>query len=260
MQPQGSAAGQVRAGSAGGARAFPFGIDGPGLEVTQRSRSTVVTCVGAFVLLAMVGSMLALASASFALLSQFTWVFVTLFLLAAYAGYWTCQHQVAWLIFWCLPMLHGLCWLQLVLISFYGVFPGTLWGQAGAHSAQRLLMGQLGTVPLLGVPLAALLAYMWFERHYLFLAFHDFSAQLRKEHTNYNILWYAHAFRLCCRWHLARRHLARRLIGAPTADRARACLRAGTYAVPCFLWHCGSTPSTLSSSPTCHAGPARRRL
>ena len=133
--------------------------------------------------------MLALGSASFALLSQFTWVLVTLFLVAAYAGYWTCQHQVAWLIFWCLPMLHGLCWLQLVLIPLYGVLPGTLWARFGAHSAHRLLMGQLGTAALLGVPLIALLGYTWFERHYLLLVFHDFGAQLLREHVKYNILW-----------------------------------------------------------------------
>lgn len=147
-------------------------------------------CVGAFVLLAMVGSLMALGSASFGLLTQWTWVLVTLFGLAAYAGYWTCQHQVAWLIFWCLPMLHGLLWVQLFVIACYGVRPGTLWAQFGEHSADRLLMAQLGTLGLLGLPLAALLAYMWFERAYLLLVFHDFSEQLRPDHRKWNLVWH----------------------------------------------------------------------
>ena len=72
----------------------------------------------------------------------------TMFGIAVFAGYWTLQHQVAWLIFWCLPMLHGLLWLQLILISFFGVWPSTLWREYSAHSGGRLLMAQLGTVPL----------------------------------------------------------------------------------------------------------------
>jgi len=173
-----------------GMRAFPFGLDGPGLQICQFARSVIATCVGAFVLLAMVGSLLTLGSASFGLLSQFSWVLFTLYGLAAYAGYWTCQHQVAWLVFWCLPMLHGLLWLQLVLIGRYGVWPGALWAQFGEHSADRLLMAQLGSIGLLGLPLAALLSYMWLERNYLLLVFHDFSAQLRPEHVKWNLLWH----------------------------------------------------------------------
>eukprot|EP00966_Prymnesium_polylepis_P304167 7027213-Prymnesium_polylepis.1 len=260
-----------------GMRAFPFGLDGPGLQICQFARSVIATCVGAFVLLAMVGSLLTLGSASFGLLSQFSWVLFTLYGLAAYAGYWTCQHQVAWLVFWCLPMLHGLLWLQLVLIGRYGVWPGALWAQFGEHSADRLLMAQLvrrplgharararthththreprgrdcassarpacrrprgggggtharrplchplrarphftplprsatpvhaipsrfpgyqGSIGLLGLPLAALLSYMWLERNYLLLVFHDFSAQLRPEHVKWNLLWCAQSAR-----------------------------------------------------------------
>jgi hypothetical protein len=183
---------------------YPFGEDGPSLELTYRSQNTVVMCVIGFWLFGMGGSLLALGSINFGLLSQYTWCLCTLFGGAVFVGYWTLQHEVAWLIFWCLPMLHGLLWLQLLLVSFYGVPPSTLWRKCGEHSGSRLLMAQLGTVALLWHPLVALLAFVWVERTYLLLLFHDFTAQLMPEHFKWNLLWCtspARTLLLACRHH-----------------------------------------------------------
>ena len=40
-------------------------------------------------------------------------------------------------------MVHGLLWLQLVLVASTGVWPGTLWAIFETHSGTDLLMAQL---------------------------------------------------------------------------------------------------------------------
>ena len=54
------------------------------------------------------------------------WTVVTVYSALIFAGYWLTQPLEAWLIFWFLLMVHGLLWLQLVLVAVYGVWPGTL--------------------------------------------------------------------------------------------------------------------------------------
>lgn len=138
-----------------GAHTFPFGPDGPILEVQRRCTSTVTVCVHGFWLLFMVGTLLALGLSGFSLFCHWVWLLSTLFAGATFAGYWVAQQHEAWLIFWTLWMIHGLLWLQLVLVASTGVWPGTLWANFETHSGTDLLMAQLGSVPLCARPPAA---------------------------------------------------------------------------------------------------------
>ena len=45
------------------------------------------------------------------------WTVVTVYSALIFAGYWLTQPLEAWLIFWFLLMVHGLLWLQLVLVA-----------------------------------------------------------------------------------------------------------------------------------------------
>lgn len=130
-----------------GTHTFPFGSDGPILEVQRRSHGTVYACVHGFWLLFMVGTMLALGLSGFSLFSHWVWFLATLFAGATLVG-WVAQPQEAWLIFWSMWMVHGTLWLQLVLVAYDGVWPGTLWANFGGHSGTHLLMAQLGSGPL----------------------------------------------------------------------------------------------------------------
>ena len=49
------------------------------------------------------------------------WTVVTVYSALIFAGYWLTQPLEAWLIFWFLLMVHGLLWLQLVLVAVYGL-------------------------------------------------------------------------------------------------------------------------------------------
>ena len=49
------------------------------------------------------------------------WTVVTVYSALIFAGYWLTQPLEAWLIFWFLLMVHGLLWLQLVLVAVYGI-------------------------------------------------------------------------------------------------------------------------------------------
>jgi len=118
------------------------------LEVQRRSRNTVFTCIHGFWLLFMVGTLLALGLSSFSMLCHWVWFLSTLFAGVTFAGYWVLQEHEAWLIFWSMWMLHGLLWLQLVLVAYSGVWPSTVWANFEHHSAKDLLMAQLGTGPL----------------------------------------------------------------------------------------------------------------
>lgn len=173
-----------------GAHTFPFGADGPILEVQRRCTSTVTVCVHGFWLLFMVGTLLALGLSGFSLFCHWVWLLSTLFAGATFAGYWVAQQHEAWLIFWSLWMIHGLLWLQLVLVASKGVWPGTLWANFETHSGTDLLMSQLGSVPLLILPLVAFLAFVWFERSYLQIIYYDFTSQLEPQHRIYNWLWH----------------------------------------------------------------------
>lgn len=173
-----------------GARTFPFGLEGPGLEMHRRQRGMVALAVHGFVTFMMSGTLLALGGSGFGLLTTFSWALTTLFAVATFAEYWVLQHEVAWALFWGLPMLHGLLWLQLGLVGAFGVLPGALWHAAAAHSGGSVLMAQLGTAPLLGLPLLAVLGYVWAEQRYLLLLFHDFSAQLLPEHVWLNVAFH----------------------------------------------------------------------
>lgn len=196
-----------------GAHTFPFGADGPILEVQRRCTSTVTICIHGFWLLFMVGTLLALGLSGFSLFCHWVWLLSTLFAGATFAGYWIAQQHEAWLIFWSLWMIHGLLWLQLVLVASNGVWPGTLWANFESHSGTDLLMAQLGSAPLcarplrassrlgltthvyrrLVLPLLAFLAFVWFERNYLQIIYYDFTSQLEPQHRACNLLWCARA-------------------------------------------------------------------
>lgn len=169
---------------------YLFGADGPGLLMDKRSPRLEWQAAQSFALFVMFGTLLSLGGLEFSLLCQWSWLLVAVFGAMALTGYWVLQVASAWLIFWCLPMLHGLLWLQLLLIGAYGVWPSTLWHEFGGHSGQRLLIAQLGSVVLLLFPLAAFLTYLWVERTYLFAIFHDFRSQLLTEHRKWNYVWH----------------------------------------------------------------------
>ena len=122
--------------------------------------------------------------------ADWVWTVVTVYSALIFAGYWLTQPLEAWLIFWFLLMVHGLLWLQLVLVAVYGVWPGTLWAELSHHSGGSVLMAQMGAAPLLVLPLLAFLAFMWAERPYLEVVFYDFTAQLLPEHRKWNVLWH----------------------------------------------------------------------
>ena len=145
---RGATSGIFASASTLGAHTFPFGPDGPILEVQRRCTSTVTVCVHGFWLLFMVGTLLALGLSGFSLFCHWVWLLSTLFAGATFAGYWVAQQLEAWLIFWTMWMVHGLLWLQLVLVASTGVWPGTLWANFETHSGTDLLMAQLGSVPL----------------------------------------------------------------------------------------------------------------
>ena len=149
---RGAPSGLFASASTLGAHPFPFGPDGPILEVQRRCTSTVTVCVHGFWLLFMVGTLLALGLSGFSLFCHWVWLLSTLFAGATFAGYWVAQQHEAWLIFWTLWMVHGLLWLQLVLVASKGVWPGTLWANFETHSGTDLLMAQLGSVPLCARP------------------------------------------------------------------------------------------------------------
>ena len=138
----------------------------------------------------MVGTLLALGLSGFSLFCHWVWLLSTLFAGATFAGYWVAQQLEAWLIFWTMWMVHGLLWLQLVLVASTGVWPGTLWAELSHHSGGSVLMAQMGAAPLLVLPLLAFLAFMWAERPYLEVVFYDFTAQLLPEHRKWNVLWH----------------------------------------------------------------------
>jgi hypothetical protein len=139
----------------------------------------------------MLGSLAVLGhDPSLCMLCHWSWLLFSVFSVTTFVGNWLFPKLEAWLLFWTLPMLHGLLWLQAVLIAFAGVWPGTLWAGVSAHSGSRLLMAQLGSAPLLLLPLAAMLAYMWVERAYLLVIFYDFRSQLLPEHRKWNLLWH----------------------------------------------------------------------
>mmetsp|Transcript_10624 Transcript_10624/g.21571 ORF Transcript_10624/g.21571 Transcript_10624/m.21571 type:complete len:163 (-) Transcript_10624:188-676(-) len=75
-------------------------------------------------------------------------------------------------------MLHGLLWLNLVLVPLRGVTPSTLWAAFGEHGGDHLLFAQLGDAILLLFLPVALLAFLFWERRYLRAVFHDFRSQL----------------------------------------------------------------------------------
>ena len=149
---RGATSGIFASASTLGAHTFPFGPDGPILEVQRRCTSTVTVCVHGFWLLFMVGTLLALGLSGFSLFCHWVWLLSTLFAGATFAGYWVAQPLEAWLIFWTMWMVHGLLWLQLVLVASTGVWPGTLWANFETHSGTDLLMAQLGSVPLCARP------------------------------------------------------------------------------------------------------------
>ena len=216
------------------------------LEVQRRSHSTVFTCIHGFWLLFMVGTLLALGLSGFSLLAHWVWLLATLFAAVTFAGYWVAQPQEAWLIFWSMWMLHGLLWLQVVLVAYDGVWPGTVWANFGSHSGAHLLMAQLGSVPLLLLPLVALLVFVWFERSYLQIVFYDFTSQLQPHHRIVNLVWCADHDH--CPTVIARPLPPAHPSGPPGTLRVRRC-----------RWRPGLTGSTPRSSPICRGGLGRSR-
>ena len=174
-----------------GARAHPFGPEGPSLQIERRQRSAVLLSIHGFLVLVMLVTLLVLGlDPGVSLLCHWTWALLTFFGVVALVGNTLCPRFEPWLIFWFLPMLHGLLWLQLALIGTTGVWPSSLWATVANHGGGRLLMAQLGTAPLLVLPLLALLAYMWIERSYLLVIYYDCRSQLLPEHRTLNIFWH----------------------------------------------------------------------
>jgi len=173
-----------------GAKMFPFGSDGPGLCVQRRSRGVAYTCVHAFLMIFMVAAHLTLGSWDFVLFTSWTWFLTTAFCCMTFCCYWLLHALEAWLLFWGLGMIHGLCWLQLALIAHDGVWPNSLWLAHGGHDGGDILMAQLGAGPLLLVPLLAVVAFIWVERAYLLAIYYDFTSQLLERHRTFNLVWH----------------------------------------------------------------------
>ena len=173
--PRGGRSGPASNGGSGGGSIFGGGggIE-PGLCVRREKGLgflSGVTC--GVVALALI--QLALAPTFPRLLAHWSWFIVTLYGTALVSCRWAkYEETAAYLIFWGLLMVHGLCWLAFALVPIYGVMPGTLWAAYGDHGGAHLAIGSLGSLPLLLVPPLALLLYMWFERDYLVVIYHDF--------------------------------------------------------------------------------------
>lgn len=111
----------------------------------------------------------------------------------------------ALLVFWLLPLLHGLHWAQLAQVALRGRSLSWLWGRWGATMGEQLLICQMGDFALLVLPAAMTSAYAWTEREFIALAFYDLHSQLLAEHQTLNWLFHMMspllvlgAWHVCC--------------------------------------------------------------
>ena len=78
---------------------------------------------------------------------------------------------------------------RIIFGFWFGVAPGALWTAFGEHGGLHLLMGQVGSVLLLGLPVCAISGFMAWEHEYLVAIFYDFHNQLRDGHRKWSTLW-----------------------------------------------------------------------
>ena len=152
-----------------------------GLVVFWQKNSAPYIAVQCFVALVLL--LLLLASPSLPrLLCHFSLLAFTLFCAGVvglrchyyFSGDEAAQERLAWLIFWCLLMVHGLACLSCALVLARGNSPGVLWRAFGEHGGSHLDVASLGAVPLMVLPPLLLIGFMAYERKFLVCIFHDF--------------------------------------------------------------------------------------
>ena len=141
-----------------------------------------------FVVVVLAGVSLAVAPTLPRLLCHWSWVLLTLFGGCLVGCRWAKAEGVAaYLVFWGLLMVHGLCWITLMLVPAFGVLPGSLWRAFDGHGGDHLAIGSLGSVPVLLAPPCLLLAFMWVERPFLAVVYHDVFYAM--ENPVWNLIW-----------------------------------------------------------------------
>lgn len=127
------------------------------------------------------------------LLSHWAWLIFTVFVLSVvgcrantfFTGSLRAEEASAWIIFWAMFMVHGLVWLNCVLVAWHGVLPSSLWHAFGEHGGSHLRFGNiLPSVMLLLLPPLLLLSFMIYERKYLVLIYYDFFYAIGGKFTN----------------------------------------------------------------------------
>jgi hypothetical protein len=182
--PAGSPAPRGGASSSRFSRSSAALPEEPGLVVRWKKGSgAIFTAILCFCVLLLSGTLLVSPSLP-RLLSHWSWCVLTLFSLPIVICHCTtvltiyeethrkAEAMAASLIYWGLFMVHGLLWMSLLLVPLFGVPPGVLWDAFGEHGG-HLHLAQFGSVPLLTIPPLLLLAYVWFDRQYLVLVYHD---------------------------------------------------------------------------------------
>lgn len=160
----------------------------PGLQVHRQPGGILYLSGLTAGIVALALTQLALAPTLPQLLCHWTWSVLTSFGAMLVGCRWAHEEEVAaHLIFWGLLMVNGLCWLPLLLVPAVGVPPGTLWLAFGEHGGDHLALGSLGSVPLLVVPPALMLGFMWFERKFLSIIYHDVFVAMGGPFSN--VLW-----------------------------------------------------------------------
>ncbi len=168
------------------------GRQGPCLVPSKRAGGVPLLCGLCCWALFMLGTLLALGGPRLGtqLLCHWTWTLVSLFSAVAVFGRWVGDgHVVGCISFWCLFALHGLTWLQLLLIWRDGVGPSELWSALGEYGGAHVLFSQFGSLALLALPPLSLLGYMYVDRDYLLIIHHDFHSQLLPHHRKWNLAW-----------------------------------------------------------------------
>lgn len=176
--------------SSGGQRpggCFAF-RDEAGLCVRRQAGGLAYLSGITFGLVCLCGIQLALSPTFPQLLCHWVWVVLTAFGVSLAAMRWAKYDEAAaYLIFWCLSMVHGLVWVAAVFVPVCGVLPGALWQAYGAHGGDHLGLASLGSLVLLLLPPVLLLAFMWFEREFLVVIYHDFFYAM--DGLMFNLTW-----------------------------------------------------------------------
>jgi len=183
-----------RPASAGGSGTSADGMAEPGLFVKRRRSGVAHTSALLLGIALCLGVLMLGLSTMPRLLCHFSWTVFTLFAVIVVGGRWVAADVATEVTFWLLTMVHGLVWLTAILVSLCGVLPGSLWRAFGQHGGDHLLIAQVGSIPMLFFPPAALTAYLWLEREFVAVTFHDLYTQLCSE---------PHRRLLCVAWHIA---------------------------------------------------------